>query len=152
TAFQHRIPLSTNFKLFRYLSISAGTNYEEDWVFNTYKKSYDANRRAVVTDTLHGFDRCRTYDFRASMATTLYGMFDFGKGKKIQAVRHVVEPSLSSSIAPSFDNFYDTYLIPETSGADERIVEYSRFEGTLFGAPSKNFASNLGFSLTNDFE
>ncbi len=152
TGFQHRIPLSTNFKLFRYLSISAGTNYEEDWVFNTYKKSYDANRREVVTDTLHGFDSYRTYNFSASMGTTLYGMFDFGKGKKIQAVRHVVKPSLSYSIAPSFDNFYDTYLIPETSGADERIVEYSRFEGTLFGAPSKNFASNLGFSLTNDFE
>src|SRR5699024_8734097 len=108
--------------------------------------------REVVTDTLHGFDSYRTYNFSASMGTTLYGMFDFGKGKKIQAVRHVVKPSLSYSIAPSFDNFYDTYLIPETSGADERIVEYSRFEGTLFGAPSKNFASNLGFSLTNDFE
>src|SRR5699024_6349951 len=85
TGFQHRIPLSTNFKLFRYLSISAGTNYEEDWVFNTYKKSYDANRREVVTDTLHGFDSYRTYNFSASMGTTLYGMFDFGKGKKIQA-------------------------------------------------------------------
>lgn len=152
TGFQHRIPISTNFKLFKYLSISTGTNYEENWVFNTYKKSYDPNQREVVTDTVRGFDSYRTYNFSASMGTTLYGMFDFGKGKKVQAIRHVVKPSLSYSITPSFDDFYDTYLIPETSGADERIVEYSKFEGTLFGAPSKDFASNIGLSITNDFE
>src|SRR5699024_873942 len=39
-----------------------------------------------------------------------------------------------------------------TSGAPQEIVEYSRFENTLFGAPNRNFASSLGFSVTNDFE
>src|SRR5699024_10685558 len=77
---------------------------------------------------------------------------NFGKDSKVQAIRHVMKPSISYTLAPSFDNFYDTYLVPATSGADARTVEYSRFENTLFGAPSKNRSSNIGFKLNNDIE
>ena len=39
TGFQHTIPLSTNFKVFKYFSLSASTNYNEVWTFKTIKKS-----------------------------------------------------------------------------------------------------------------
>lgn len=152
TGIKHSIPISTNFKLFKHFSISAGGNYEENWLFSTYRKSYDVEQGQVVTDTVRQFDSYRTYNLSASMGTTIYGLFKFGEKSKIQAIRHVMKPSVSYSLSPSFDNFYDTYLIPETSGMDERIVEYSRFENTLFGAPNKNMSSSLSFSLTNDFE
>ncbi len=149
---QHKIPISTNFKLFKHFSVSTGANYQETWVFDTYKQYYDTSENQVSRDTVRGFDSYRTYNFNASIGTTIYGMFKFGKNSRIDAIRHVIKPSVSYTLTPSFDNFYDTYLIPETSGADERIVEYSRFENTLFGAPSQHYASNLGFSVTNDFE
>lgn len=149
---QHKIPISTNFKLFKHFSVSAGANYQENWVFDTYKQFYDAEEKQVSNDTIRGFDSYRTYNFNTSIGTTIYGMFKFGNKSKVEAIRHVIKPSISYTLTPSFDNFYDTYLIPATSGADERIVEYSRFENTLFGAPSQHYASNLGFSVTNDFE
>jgi len=149
---QHKIPISTNFKIFNHFSVSAGANYQETWVFDTYKQSYNPKEKQVVIDTMRGFDSYRTYNFNTSVGTTVYGMFKFGKQSRIDAIRHVMKPSVSYTLTPSFDDFYDTYLIPATSGADERLVEYSRFERTLFGAPSKNYASSLGFSLTNDFE
>lgn len=152
TGFKHSIPISTNFKVFNHFSVSVGGNYEEDWLFKTYNKSYDAENEKVIIDTVNGFDSYRTYNFSANVGTTIYGLFSFGESNKIQAIRHVMKPSISYTLAPSFDNFYDTYLIPATSGLDEQTVEYSRFESTLFGAPSKNRASNIGFSLTNDFE
>lgn len=152
TGLKHSLPVSTNFKLFKHFSVSAGTNYEENWVFNTFDRSYDEDKREEVVDTVRGFDSYRTYNFSTSVGTTIYGMFNFGKDKKIQAIRHVIKPSISYSINPAFDNFYDTYLIPETSGMEEREVEYSRFQNTLFGAPSKNYASSIGLSLSNDFE
>lgn len=149
---QHKIPITTNFKLFDHFSVSTSANYQETWVFDTYDQSYDTEENKRVTDTIRGFDSYRTYNFNASVGTTVYGMFNFGEESKVNAIRHVMKPSVSYTLTPSFDNFYDTYLIPETSGAEERLVEYSRFENTLFGAPSKNYASNIGFSLTNDFE
>lgn len=126
---QHTVPVSTNFKLFNYFSVSAGTSLQENWVFKTIDRSYNSNLQEVVTDTVNGFDSFRTYNFNSSIGTTVYGLFKFKEEGKIQAIRHVVRPSLSYSINPAFDEFYDTYLVPETSGLPEEIVEYSRFEG-----------------------
>ncbi len=157
---QHSIPLSTNFKILKYLSATAGTNFQENWVFETINQSYDstANEGAgeVVRDTITGFDTYRTYNFSASLGTTIYGTFNFKKGKKIQAIRHTMRPSISYSINPAFDQFYDTYTItdnPNTTDIDEtEVVEYSRFEGGFFGAPSNVFSSSIGFSLSNNLE
>jgi hypothetical protein len=38
---QHSIPLSTNFKLFKYFSASTSLNYEEVWYAKQLKKNYD---------------------------------------------------------------------------------------------------------------
>lgn len=149
---QHTVPVSTNFKLFNYFSVSAGTSLQENWVFKTIDRSYNSNLQEVVTDTVNGFDSFRTYNFNSSIGTTVYGLFKFKETGKIQAIRHVIRPSLSYSINPAFDEFYDTYLVPETSGLPEEIVEYSRFEGGIFGAPGNRYSSNIGFSVTNDFE
>src|SRR5690606_2048041 len=37
-------------------------------------------------------------------------------------------------------------------GQEEREVFFSRFQGTLYGAPGRNFSSSIGFSLSNTFE
>ncbi len=157
---QHSIPLSTNFKVLKYLSASAGTSFQESWVFETIKQSYDpdANDGAgeVVRDTITGFDTYRTYNFSTSLGTTIYGTFNFKKDKKIQAIRHTLRPSISYSINPAFNEFYDSYTItdnPNTTDIDEtEVVEYSRFEGGFFGAPSNVFSSSIGFSLSNNVE
>lgn len=152
TGIRHSIPISTNFKVFDHFSINLGGTYQENWLLKTFRKSYDNDARKVIIDTVNNFDSYRTYNLSTSIGTTVYGMVKFGDKSKIQAIRHVMKPSLSYTYTPSFENFYDTYLIPSISGADPETVEYSKFENTLFGAPNKNYASNIGFSVTNDFE
>ncbi len=154
---QHSIPLTTNFKVLKYLSASAGTNYRETWVLKSTRKRYDESINnglgGIVQDTVAGFESYRTYNFSTSLGTTLYGLFNFGTDKQIQAIRHVVRPSVSYNINPAFDRYYDEFIIPET--ADEaagEIVQYSRFENTLYGPPSKVYSSNIGISLSNTFE
>lgn len=150
---QHSIPLTTNFKLFNYLSVSAGTNYNEAWVFKTFERSYDEDARVEVIDTVSGFDSYRTYNFNTSIGTTIYGTKTFSGDGKYQAIRHVLRPSISYNINPGFEHYYDSYLIPETDGESEpRVVEYSRFQGTLYGPPGKIFSSSIGLSLSNTFE
>ncbi|MGB8704543.1 MAG: putative LPS assembly protein LptD, partial [Gillisia sp.] len=147
------IPVSTNFKLFKYLSVSAGGNFEENWLFKTFDRSYDQVEQKVVIDTVRGFDTYRTYNFNASIGTTVYGQVNFGKDKKIQAIRHVMRPSISYSYNPAFDQYYDQYeIINSIDPTLNKYVDYSRFEGTLFGAPGRLFASSLGFSISNTLE
>lgn len=152
TGIQHSIPISTNFKLFNYFSVSANTNFKENWVFRTFNQSYDQQRQEVVIDTARGFDAYRTYNFSANIGTTVYGMLNFKKDSKIKAIRHVIKPNLSYNINPSFDQYYDSYKLPGAAGEQEEIREYSRFENTLYGAPSNRYSSSMGFSVTNDFE
>jgi len=152
---QHTIPLSTNFKLFKYFSLSASTNYEENWSFNTISKSYDTVLEEEVTTEKTGFDAFRTYNFSTSLGTTVYGMFNFekeGEDKKIKAIRHVMRPSVSYNINPSFDKYWDSYEVVNADGDVEEEVEFSRFEESLYGAPNQNFSSSLGLNLSNNFE
>ena len=99
---RHSIPISTNFKILKNLSSSLNTTYQETWAFSTIKKYYDPEYNegegGVVQDTINGFDSYRTYNFSTSLGTTLYGMFNFGKGKKIEALRHVLRPSVSYNV------------------------------------------------------
>ncbi|RTE53828.1 LPS-assembly protein LptD [Arenibacter aquaticus] len=145
---KHTIPLSTNFKVAKHFSVSVGGSYEDVWAIETYERGYDEDSNSeVVTDTISGFDRYNKYNFSTSIGTTLYGTVNFGEDKKIQAIRHVMRPSLSYGYTPSFDQFYDSYI-----GQDNELEYYSRFEGTLNGAPGLNKSSSLSFSLGNQFE
>jgi len=144
---QHTIPLSTNFKIFKYFSVSAGTNYQETWVMNTIDKSV-VNDTVVIKD-VKGFDSFRTYNFSSSIGTTIYGTFNFGENKKLQAIRHVMRPSVSYSYTPSFEKYYDTYQLDNTG---TQYKEYTRFEGGIFGAPGLGYSNNIGLSVNNTFE
>jgi len=143
---RQRIPISTNFIVAKFFSVTMGGSYEDVWAWETYNKSYDFDEKKVVTDTVPGFDRFNKYNLSASVGTTLYGTFNFGEDKKIQAIRHVIRPSLSYGYTPSFEQFYDEYV-------DENgTVQFTRFQGTLNGTPSLNKSNSLSFSLANTLE
>lgn len=149
TGFQHSIPLSTNFKIFKYFSASTSVNYQETWYLKTIEKFYDSEQNQLITRDVHGFDAFRTYSFSSSVGTTIYGTFNFGETKKIQAIRHVMRPSVSYAYTPSFERYYDTY---DPNGTGQMRLPYTRFEGGVFGAPGRNMSSSMGFSLSNTFE
>lgn len=149
TGFQHSIPINTNFKILKYFSVSMGAAYNEVWAFNTIQKYFSSVENTVVTQDQKGFETFRTYNFSAGIGTTIYGTFNFGEDKKIQAIRHVIRPNISYSYTPSFEKYYDTYAIDATGLT---TAEYTKFDGGLFGAPGKNYSNNLGFSVSNTFE
>lgn len=153
---QHNIPLTTNFKIFKYLSASAGTNFRETWVLKSTRQRYDQavnnGLGGIVKDTVAGFESYRTYNFSTSLGTTLYGLFNFGTNSKIQAIRHVVRPSIGYNINPAFDRYYDEFIVPATADEAAQVVQYSRFENTLYGPPGKVYSSSIGMSLSNTFE
>ena len=146
--FQHTIPFSTNFKLFKFLSVSAGGRFQENWVGKTVNYNNYNEDTGVSKDTISGFDRFSIYGYNASITTKVYGIVNFKPNKKIQSIRHTITPSISYSNSPSFEKYYDTYIID----ANGNTADYTRFEGGLFGAPGKSFSSSLNFSIQNTLE
>ena len=146
---QHNIPLSTNFKLLKYFSATSTFNYQETWTLNTINKFYDPFQNTVVTERINGFDAFRTYSLSQTLSTVIYGTFNFKADKNIQAIRHVMKPSLTYSYAPSYDQYYDEY---DYDGTATDFRKFSRFEGTTYGAPGNNMSSQISYNLTNTFE
>ncbi len=145
----HSIPLSTNFKIFKHFNLAASANYREVWQPKTIKyNDYDPLIDGVKKDTISGFSAFRTYSYGLSMATTIYGTVNFKEDKKIRSIRHTIRPSISYSSAPSFDQYYDKYIID----ADGNTREYTRFEGGLYGTPSRGLSKSMGISVSNVFE
>lgn len=146
---RHTIPLSTNFKLLKYLSISTSANYSEVWTPRIIRyNDYDPLIGKATKDTLSKFGAFRQYSFGASLGTTVYGTFNFGENSRIRTIRHTIRPSLSYSNRPSFEQYYDEYIID----AEGNTREYTRFQGSLYGTPGKVFSSSIGLSLSNNFE
>ncbi len=155
TGMKHSIPITTNFKVFDYFSVSANANFEETWTLKTIKRFYDQANEEVVTVDQSGFDRFSTYNFGASIGTTIYGMYDLeneDKTAKIKAIRHVLRPSLSYSVSPAFDQYYETYDVVDADGTTSDQVEYTRFENSLFGTPGNRYSSSIGLTLGNNIE
>ena len=146
---RHSIPVSTTAKLFKYITLGLNSSVNETWQFKTIRrKDFNSNTGKVGIDTLSGFDRFMTYNLGASLGTTIYGTFRFGKNSKIQAIRHVMRPSVSYGYNPSFDQYYDYYI----SDAYGNSSQYTRFEGGIYGTPSLGESQSIGFSLANTFE
>ena len=156
---RHRIPISTNFKLFKFISTTLSSSYTENWVFETNRLRFDptdesADNQGVVTETVNGFDSFRTYNFGTSLGTTIYGTVKFNKDSKIKAIRHVIRPLVGYSYGPSFDQFYDQLVIPGNTALqqEETIREFTRFQGGVLGQPGRTESSSLNFMVVNDFE
>ncbi|WP_310557321.1 putative LPS assembly protein LptD [Flavobacterium sp.] len=145
---EHSIPLATNFKVFKYFNVRASTNFTETWYFKTIQKKFNTETNVIDNIDNNGFDAFRTYNFSTNIGTTIYGTFNFGEDKKIQAIRHVMSPSVSYSYVPSFERYYENYI----SDASGTISNYTRFESGIFSVPGKNYSNVVSFSLSNNIE
>ena len=145
---QHIIPFTTNFKVFKHLSVSVGGRYTDTWSGKTIRYNDYEEDSGVVKDTVSGFDRFGVYNYNASITTKLYGIINFKPKNKVQSIRHTITPSISYSNSPSFEKYYDTYIID----ANGNTAEYTRFQGGLYGVPGKNYSSSIGIGIQNSLE
>ena len=145
---RHSVSLSTNAKALKFVSLAPSIVYEDVWYFKTIDKYWDETSNEVVTDTINGFDSYRQYSAGISASTTVYGMVNFKKGR-LQALRHVMRPSISYSYRPDFSQYYDEY---QASIDPDDIREFSRFQNGIYGAPSRGLSNSIGLSLNNTLE
>lgn len=145
----HNIPISTSFTALKYINISPTFTFKERWYFDRLEKNWIDNE--LNTDTVNGFYRVFNYSYNMSVSTKIYGILNFNN-KKIKAVRHIMNPSLTLSYSPDFSsdnfNFYDEVQI-DTLG---NIQKYSYYQNGIYGTPLSQSIGSLRFSLGNILE
>lgn len=150
---KHSIPISTSFNILNYITVSPSANYSENWYSKTIIKRWDSEKKKVVKEDVMGFKRAYQYNAAASMNTKLYGMYAFKSTSKVQAIRHVMNPSVSLSYRPDFGNeSYGFYKNVQTDSAGTRFQHYSIFEGSQYGGPGSGESGTISLGLGNNIE
>lgn len=146
-----------NFQLFKYISINPGVSYSQNWFFQKKEQEYNEQTgkfEVIDSGQFNTFGITQNYSFSTSMSTRIYGMFNFGKHNKLQAIRHVISPSLSLSLSPekaTKANGYVTKKYIDKNG-DEQEYRYNIYAGQLNSPPPPGRSATASLSIGNNIE
>jgi len=147
---RHSIPLSTSIKVLRFFTLSPSLSYDEIWYFNKLKWGLDDGGNPAVTDTINGFNRISNYSLSGSLNTRIFGMAFFGKDKKVQALRHVIAPSMSFVYQPDYTDPSKGYFQKlSVKGVDQY---YSVHQGYAYGESRRQGGKSINFGVNNTIE
>ena len=149
---KHTIPIGTSLKAFKYFTISPSANYQELWYSSKLNYTYDPGTGTIITDTIPGFNRVYSYNAGVGMNTRMYGTYFFKREYGIQAIRHVLNPSISYSYRPDFsDPKFDYYQEVQSNESGDTVLK-RRYQGYIYGQPGRGESSAASFSLSNTLE
>lgn len=156
--FQHNIPISANFTLFKYINLNPSFNFTDRMYTNKVTKSWNQRTQTEVADTTYGFHNVYNWNLSLSASTKIYGFWKPNRklfGDKVQAIRHVITPTVSFSYAPDFSasryGYYQTYQKTDADG-NVSLVQYSPYQDELYGVPGRGRTGSISWSFDNNIE
>ncbi|HEV7346767.1 putative LPS assembly protein LptD [Telluribacter sp.] len=152
---RYSLPISLpNFKLLRFINLTPNISLQGEVFTKKYNYEYLGGNRIRI-DTVNAISTEYTYGFGAGMNTRFYGTFFVG-GRRLEAIRHTVIPSVSFNYTPDFSTnsgFYQRVAINDIG--DTRLL--SRFRGLNsgfggIGGGGSRASGVVSYSLNNSFE
>ena len=154
----HSIPIKASFTLFNYVTVTPQFNFADKTLFRKVNKSWDEASQKEVADTVSGFYNLYNWNLGVNMSTKLYGFWIPNRkifGEKIQAIRHVITPTVGFTYAPDFSTdrygYYSTYQKTDADGKVS-LVRYSPYQGGAFSPPGPGKTGVVTFDLSNNVE
>ncbi len=164
-AFKHDIPLSTQIRPFNSFYISPSLQYsgvlyskhiEKRWEENYYDADLDSTYATLITDTISGLKYAHSYLPTISLGLNpkIYGMYVFkNPNSRIEAVRHVMTPSVSFSYTPDMTGVTPDYYHKVQVDTLGNMREYSWFEQEIYRTPTlPGRSGSVNIRLSNNIE
>ena len=155
---KHNFSISLpSFSIAKYIQASPSVSYGMNWYFSDCEKVFNGETQKVETvysDPFSTFGMSQSYSASLSLSTRLYGKFVFGKGRKVEAIRHMVTPSISFGVQPDLGtaaNGYTQLSYVDINGI-QHVVNYNKYEGQIYSPPGRGKSASMGFSLGNNVE
>lgn len=152
---QHTIPVNASFTLLNYINVTPSFNFTDRMYSHKESVSWDEDTQREVADTTYGFYNVYNWNLALSASTKVYGFWVPNRklfGDKIQAIRHVITPTMSFSYAPDFGNrYYETYQKTDADG-NVSLVEYSPYRNALYSVPGRGKTGSISWDVSNNIE
>ncbi|WP_254448708.1 putative LPS assembly protein LptD [Spirosoma rhododendri] len=155
---RYSIPITLpNIKLLRYVNVTPGFSLQGDIFTKKLNYTYVQAQDAVRIDTARGFFPSYNFAVNASANTRFYGTF-FVRGKRIEAIRHTVAPSISFSYIPDFTNpAFGLFQTLQPVGSLANLPEYRRTLSVFRGLGGSSGTGStqsaiISFGIVNQLE
>jgi hypothetical protein len=152
---RHTIPISGIFKLFKYLTGNVSVNFAQTFHTRSYRYSWDYAKEGVKIDTLGG-GTSYSYSFSTGFNTNIYGTFNFRKGSKIQAIRHLIQPNVSFNYSPDFSQnkfgFYQKAVLTAITTDNLGKNFIYRNLGIYDGVPGEGATGGISFGINSSLQ
>lgn len=155
---KHNFSISLpSFSLAKYIQASPSISYGMNWYFTDATKTFNEETQKVETiysDPFSTFGITQTVSGGISFSTRLYGLFNFGKKRRIEAIRHMVTPTVSFSAQPEMGttaNGFSTLNYVDANGKQNTLV-YNKYDGQIYTPPSRGKSASMSFSINNNIE
>lgn len=150
------------------------SHYERKWVDTSHVAAYPRGGYMHIDtigifhgDGLKGLSHDYDFSTSVSASTRIYGMFQFRDKFPVQAIRHVISPSVGVSWRPDFSDrlpflpnsewgmynnlttMPDNYVVRDANGD---IVRYSVNEGAIYSTAGRGKSASMSMSLGNTLE
>ncbi|WNJ19347.1 putative LPS assembly protein LptD [Pontibacter sp. G13] len=149
---RHTASAATSFKVLNFINVSPSFNWTERWYTQTVSKSYNDETQRIEDTPVEGFFRAYDYSASVSASSNFFGIYKLTKSKREVAFRQRFTPSVGYSIRPDFSQpsygFYDKVQ----SNSDGDSIQYSIFEGSIYGSPPQGESQAISFSLASVLE
>ena len=150
---QYTIPISLpNIKLMRYINITPGISLSGVLYRRNFKYDYDSTSRKVIVSEESKATFVNQVSFSAGVNSRVYGTY-WIRGKRLEAIRHTLIPSLGFSYIPDQSASYQLVQVGVTKDGkkDTRYLNKYNTVGGPQGGIGKSSAS-MSWSLNNLFE
>lgn len=161
------IPISTNFNVFKYITVTPGINLSAVSYMKTIEKVYQLDSISVSdgpfgerqkkyissVKTIHKNGLANGYDasFTTAFSTKVFFDFLFKKGK-VSQVRHLLIPTLGYTYRPDYGEAqYGFWKSVQTNTLGANSV-YSIFEQGVYSGPQRGKQNALSINLSNNLE
>jgi hypothetical protein len=151
---RHSLPISTNFNLFKYVTVTPGLQFSSVMYTASTRKEFIKNLTPtsnIKTDTVAGVIAGYDANFSTGLNTKVFFDYLFRKGK-VQQIRHLLIPSVTYNYRPDFGKeqygFWKQYQLDTL----ERMGRYSVFEKGIFGGPGQGEQNAISINLSNNIE
>lgn len=149
---KNTVPLSSNFTLFKYFTGTASVNYTELWYTEKINFYFNPTENRVDRILESGFNRVGFYSSSFALNTNLYGFYNFKGNKKIEAIRHHMNPSFGFTYTPDFSDPAFGYYQQVQVDSSGRSQLFSRHQGFIFGGAPLGESRSLSINVRNVLE
>ncbi len=151
---RHSLPISTNFNLFKYITITPALNLTSVMYTKSINKRFIANApidQRIQTDTINGFVAGYDANFSTSMNTKVFFDYSYKRGK-VKQIRHLLIPTLTYVFRPDLGEEQYGFWKKVQTDTLGNTTNYSIFQNSLFQGPAAGKQNSLNFNLNNNLE